>query len=118
MILLVKYEDRIIGGILSPVFTDKVIYEWYVCGLDQEFRHVYPSVLATWAAMDYALQNNIARFDFMGVGVPDRDYGVRDFKSKFGGELVNYGRFGRVNNKLLYAITEIGFNILALLRRI
>ena len=118
IIRLVKYENKIIGGILSPVFNHKVIYEWYVCGLDQEYRHVYPSVLATWAAIDYALKNGIGMFDFMGVGVPDKDYGVREFKSKFGGDLVNYGRFGRINNKFLYAITELGFNVLALLRRI
>jgi len=118
VIRLVKYENTIIGGIVSPVFRDKVIYEWYICGLDQEYKHIYPSVLATWAAIDYAVKNNIKTFDFMGVGVPDRDYGVRDFKAKFGGEMVNYGRFGRINNKFLYAITEIGFNILAALRKI
>ena len=32
--------------------------------------------------------------------------------------MVNYGRFGRINNKFFYAITEIGFNILALMRKI
>lgn len=117
-ILLVKYKGKIIGGILSPVFTDQMIYEWYVCGLDQEYKHIYPSVLATWAAIDYALKNNIKAFDFMGVGLPDKDYGVREFKSKFGGELVNFGRFGRINNQFVYAITEVGFNILAILKKI
>jgi len=57
-------------------------------------------------------------FDFMGVGIPNRPYGVRDFKSKFGGELVNYGRFGRRNSKILYVISELGFNLLALLNKI
>jgi lipid II:glycine glycyltransferase (peptidoglycan interpeptide bridge formation enzyme) len=118
IIRLIKYDGRIIGGILSPVFNKKVIYEWYVCGLDEKFKNAFPSVLATWAAMDYALKNNISTFDFMGVGIPDRDYGVREFKAKFGGELVNFGRFGRINNKFLYAITEIGYNILALMRKI
>jgi lipid II:glycine glycyltransferase (peptidoglycan interpeptide bridge formation enzyme) len=118
IIRLITYEGRVIGGILSPVFNNKVIYEWYVCGLDEEFKNVYPSVLATWAPIDYALKNNLQVFDFMGVGIPDRDYGVREFKAKFGGKLVNYGRFGRINNKFLYAITEIGYNILALMRKI
>jgi hypothetical protein len=118
IIRLIRFEGRIIGGILSPVFNDKVIYEWYVCGLDEEFKNLYPSVLATWAPIDYALKNNLKTFDFMGVGIPDRDYGVREFKAKFGGELVNYGRFGRINNKFLYIITEIGFNILSILRKI
>ena len=118
IIKLVKYNNRIVGGILSPVLKGKVIYEWYVCGLDTEFKKVYPSVLATWAAIDYANKNNIPVFDFMGVGVPDKHYGVREFKSKFGGEMVNFGRFGRVNNQFLYAITEIGYNILSALKKI
>ena len=118
IIRLIKYEGKIIGGILSPVTKDKVIYEWYICGMDREYKNIYPSVLATWAAIEYAVKNDIKTFDFMGVGVPDKDYGVREFKSKFGGDMVNYGRFGRVNNKFLYAITEIGFNLLALLRKI
>jgi len=118
IIKLVEYENKIIGGILSPVSLDKVIYEWYICGLDQEYKHLYPSVLATWAAIDYAQKNNIRCFDFMGVGTPDKDYGVREFKAKFGGEMVNYGRFGRINNDFLYAITEVGYNILSMMKRI
>ncbi len=54
----------------------------------------------------------------MGVGRPDRKYGVRDFKARFGGELVNYGRLTRVNNHFLYNIAELGYNILAIFRKI
>ncbi len=118
IIRLVEYEDKIIGGIVSPVFAGQTIYEWYICGLDYEYKHLHPSTLATWAAIDYAIENGIKTFDFMGVGVPDRDYGVREFKAKFGGELTNYGRFGRINNRFIYSITEIGFNFLALLKKI
>jgi serine/alanine adding enzyme len=118
IIRLVKYRGKIIGGILSPVTPGKTIYEWYVCGLDHEYKEVYPSVLATWAAIDYALKNGIPQFDFMGVGIPEREYGVREFKSRFGGEMVNYGRFARINNKAVYMISEIGFNILTFLKKI
>lgn len=115
IILLVSYQEEIIGGILSPITPEKTIFEWYVCGLDEEYKDkkIYPSVLATWAAMDYALKNNIPQFDFMGVGIPERDYGVRDFKKRFGGEMVNYGRFGKINNRFIYTISELGYNILA-----
>jgi len=54
----------------------------------------------------------------MGVGTPEMSYGVRDFKARFGGELVNYGRFIRINNKFFFHIAEIGDNILALLKKI
>jgi serine/alanine adding enzyme len=118
VILLVKYGEKIIGGILAPVTPGKTIYEWYVCGLDQQYKEVYPSVLATWAALDYAVKNNIPRFDFMGVGIPEREYGVRDFKARFGGKMVNYGRFARINNKAFYALAELGYNFLTLIKKI
>ena len=75
-------------------------------------------MLATWAAMEYAIENKIESFDFMGVGRPDVPYGVRDFKERFGGKQVNYGRLTRINNKFLYNTAELGYNILALLKRI
>jgi hypothetical protein len=118
IIRLILYEGKIIGGILAPVFEKKCIYEWYVCGLDHEYKKQYPSVLATWAALKYAIENNIESFDFMGVGRPDVPYGVRDFKARFGGELVSYGRLTRINNKFLYNVAELGYNILVLLRKI
>jgi lipid II:glycine glycyltransferase (peptidoglycan interpeptide bridge formation enzyme) len=118
IIRLIKLDDKIIGGILSPVFEGKCIYEWYVCGLDREYKNQYPSVLATWAGLEYAINNNIQHFDFMGVGRPEKEYGVRDFKARFGGELVNYGRITRINNRFLYSIAELGYNVLAVFKRI
>ncbi|MBM3405147.1 MAG: aminoacyltransferase [Bacteroidetes bacterium] len=117
-ILLIKYKGQIIGGILSPIFKGRVIYEWYVCGLDREFRYLHPSVMATWAPMDFAIRNNIGSFDFMGVGTPTKDYGVREFKSKFGGEMVNFGRYTRINNQVIYHLAEFFYNILALFHKV
>ncbi len=113
---LVEYNKEIIGGMLCPITPDKAIYEWYVCGLDGQYNGIYPSVLATWAAIDYALKKGLRYFDFMGAGKPDQDYGVREFKSKFGGRLVNYGRFERINNKPLYLLGKLGLKVLGALR--
>jgi hypothetical protein len=118
IIRLVEYKGKIIGGILSPVTPGRTIYEWYVCGLDQQYREVYPSVLATWSAIEYAVEKQIPCFDFMGVGLPEREYGVREFKKRFGGEMVNYGRFARINNKALYFAAETGYNLLAMIKKI
>ena len=117
-ILLISYKEKIVGGILCPVTDKRVIYEWYVCGLDQDYKEIYPSVLATWAAIDHALRHGIKSFDFMGVGLPDREYGVRNFKARFGGEMTNYGRFSRINNKFYYHIAEVGYNLLTLIKKI
>jgi hypothetical protein len=40
----------------------------------------------------------------MGAGKPGSEYGVRDYKIQFGGELIEYGRYIRINQKLLYHI--------------
>lgn len=115
--LLVYYENKVIGGIMCPVLPNKAIYEFYVCGLDTEFKDQYPSVMATWAAMEYAAQHNIKVFDFMGAGSPDEDYGVREFKSRFGGNEVNHGRYLRVINPLLYQVGKWGLKILLKFKR-
>lgn len=106
--LLVKHRGKVIGGMMCPVLNDKTIYEWYVCGLDEEYRDLYPSVVATYAAIEYAKEHGLKLFDFMGAGKPDEPYGVRDFKAEFGGELVEHGRFLCVRKPLLYWIGKMG----------
>lgn len=106
--LLVKHEDKVIGGMMCPILEGKAIYEWYICGLDEEYHEQYPSVMATYAAIEYAKEKHIPLFDFMGAGKPDEPYGVRDFKMEFGGEQVEYGRFLCIRKPMLYAIGKLG----------
>ena len=110
--LLVKYEGKIIGGIMCPILKARTIYEWFVCGLDEQYKNQYPSVMATYAAIEYANSNNISCFDFMGAGKPDEAYGVRDFKARFGGEMVEYGRYLCVRKPLLYKLGKLGVKLL------
>lgn len=109
--LLIRYNTEIIGGIMCPIYNG-IIYEWYIAGKDRIHKDIYPSVLATWAAIEYGANNGLKYFDFMGAGKPNDDYGVRDFKAKFGGELVEYGRFIRVNKPILYNIGKLGLKIM------
>jgi serine/alanine adding enzyme len=110
--LLIEFQGKIIGGICCPISGKKAIHEFYVAGLDAEYKELYPSSLATWVAIDYAAKNGIAVFDFMGAGSPDEDYGVREFKSRFGGTLTNPGRYIYVQSPLRMKIAETGFNLL------
>ena len=100
-LLVVKSEDKILGGILC-VGDGNVLYEWFVCGDDAGQSKIYPSVMATRAGIEYAVNNGYRMFDFMGAGKPDKKYGVRDFKARFGGKLVEHGRFLYICNPLLF----------------
>jgi len=101
-LFVIKYRGQVIGGSVCMVLPGRAVYEWFVCGLDGQVKNIFPSTLATWAAIEYAASNGCARFDMMGAGKPDEGYGVREFKSKFGGEMVEHGRFLFVCNPRLY----------------
>jgi lipid II:glycine glycyltransferase (peptidoglycan interpeptide bridge formation enzyme) len=90
----------------------EIIYAIYLCGENGKYQNVYPSVLATWAGLEYGLKNGFKYFDFLGAGKPNEYYGVREFKSKFGGELVNYGRYKLILNKPLYTLGELGIRLI------
>ena len=111
--LLVRHHGEIIGGIMCPMLPGRALYEFYICGRDDDYKSLYPSVMATWSAMEYACRNNFQFFDFMGAGKPDEPYGVREFKSRFGGELVDYGRFIKVNKPFLYKMGKMGLKLVS-----
>ena len=111
VILLIWKDRQLIGGIASPITPGYSIAELYIVGLDREYPSCYPSVVATWAAMDYGQRMGLQCFDFMGLGKPDVPYGVRDFKFRFGGSRVNLGRYAKTNNKFLYGLAELGYNV-------
>jgi serine/alanine adding enzyme len=104
--ILIKLEGKVIGGMMCPVFANRIIYDWYVCGMDRVFKDIYPSTLVTWAAIDYAMKNNIPCYDFLGAGKPKQEYGVREFKAQFGGDLKNFGRYARILNQSQYNFSQ------------
>lgn len=115
-LLLTEYKGKIIGGTVCVEQVNKCVYEWFVCGEDGVYPHVYPSSYATYAGIKYAAEHGCARFDMMGAGKPDEAYGVRDFKARFGGVEVEHGRFLCITKPLLYKIGVLGVTILKKLK--
>lgn len=104
--LLIEYRNNIVGGIMCPIHKD-TISELYIAGKDREIKNVYPSVLATWAPLEFGIDNSLKFFDFLGAGKPSEDYGVRNFKEQFGGDLKEDGRFLRINKPLFYSLGKL-----------
>lgn len=114
--LLVMYEGQVVGGSICMLLPGRGVYEWYACGKDGVFKNIHPSSVTKYAGMKYACDNGYAVFDMMGAGKPDEEYGVRDFKAEFGGELVEHGRFLCVTKPLLYRLGVLGVKILKKLK--
>ena len=106
-------EGRLLGGLICVELEHRAVYAWLACGDDYNYKSLSPSVMVNYAGVSYAAREGIPRFDFMGAGKPDDGgYGVRDFKLKFGGNLVEYGRYVHVCNRLLFSIGKMAVRIL------
>ncbi len=110
--LLVEFNGKVVGGTLCVCLPGCAVYEWFACGMDNVNKNVYPSTLATYAGICHAARNGYRYFDMMGAGAPGQEYGVRDFKAKFGGQLVEHGRYLNILNPLLYAIGKAGVKLI------
>ena len=111
-LLLTEYQGRVIGGTMCVELKGKCLYEWFTCGEDGVYPHIFPSCYATYAGIQYAAEHGLPRYDMMGAGKPDEAYGVRDFKKGFGGTLVEHGRFLKVCKPLLYRIGVMAVQML------
>ncbi len=109
-IISVNYKNKVIGGGFF-LFDKNTIYNWYRGGLDFEYKKQRPSTIADWAIIKYGIENNIKNFDFMGAGIKGKEYGVRTYKSRFGGKLVEFGRFIKVTNIFYYKIGLLGLKV-------
>lgn len=107
---LVRLGDAFIASSVELVYKD-VIYGWYG-GVDRTYSNSTPNELLTWQILKWGAENGYRTYDFGGAGTPDEEYGVRDFKAKFGGQLVCYGRSTCVHAPALLRVSTMGYNIL------
>lgn len=114
LFIMAKNADgELLGGLVCVVFDNRAVFAWMACGDDANNRLLSPSVMVNYSGICYAAEHGVSRFDFMGAGKPDDGgYGVRDFKLKFGGELVEFGRNVYICNRLLFGVGKLGVNIL------
>jgi lipid II:glycine glycyltransferase (peptidoglycan interpeptide bridge formation enzyme) len=96
------------AAISVELIRGDTVYGWYG-GVNRAFSKWVPNELLTWHILKWGAENGYRVYDFGGAGKPDEDYGVRDFKAKFGGELVCYGRNTCVHSPTGLAISKAGY---------
>jgi len=88
-----------------------VVYDWYM-GTDRKFSSYYAEELLIWHTLHWGKENNYCLFDFGGAGKPKEEYGPRQFKAKWGGTLVNYGRNTYVHSPFALKLSKSGYELL------
>jgi len=109
-LLLAKVDGRPIGALTLLLYRG-VIYYWYT-GTLREFASCRAGDFLVWHTLEWGAQNGFHTFDFGGGGRPDEEYGVRDFKAKFGGQLVNFGRNRCVHAPIRLRLSQGGYQLL------
>lgn len=109
-----KFEDEIVGIMLVLCYKDKV-YDWFA-GSYRKYYNKCPNDALPWYLFKFVKEEGFKIFDFGGAGKPNVPYGVRDYKKKFGGELVNFGRYQKIHKPILYQLGKIGLKIYKKLR--
>lgn len=107
---LAKVNNRPAAISIELLFK-KVMYGWYG-GMDRGFKSYFPNEILTWHILKWGAENGFELYDFGGAGKPNEEYGVRDYKAKFGGTLVCYGRNTYVHSQNLFSISKIGYRLL------
>jgi len=87
------------------------VYGWYG-GVDRDYASYMPNELLMWHILQWGVESGYRLYDFGGAGKPDEEYGVRDFKAKFGGELVCFGRNTFVHAPRMLWLSERGYHLL------
>ena len=106
---LARIGEVNVAASVEFIFKD-VMYGWYG-GVDRAYAREVPGELLMWHILEWGAENGYHVYDFGGAGKPNEEYGVRDFKSKFGGNLVCYGRDTFVPNRVLLNIGTSAYKI-------
>jgi serine/alanine adding enzyme len=112
--ILATFRGEIIGFRFFLSYHG-LLYDWYAGSLP-EHHDKYPNDLLPWELMKWGVLNGYNTFDFGGAGKPGVPYGVRDYKMKFGGEMVNYGRYEKVHKPVIMMLAKVGFKVWRLLK--
>jgi len=102
-LIAVSEGDKTITMHATLVYKDYA-FAWY-CGTERR-PQFSPVDLLKWREFGQSYEDGITKYDLGGAGWPNEPYGVRDFKAKFGGELVQYGRYRKVHTPWRLALAE------------
>ena len=104
------YHDSILVGVMFLLCFEGRVYNWYAAA-NPEYYKKYPNDVITWQSIVWSYENGFKYFDFGGAGNPAKEYGVREFKRKFGGTEVNYGRYECIHKPFAMKLAKTGFKL-------
>ncbi len=112
-IFVTIHSEKVIGGVFCVYYPNTTMNTFYYTDIRGYHKKIYPAHIALLGAIEFGINNKLKLVDFMGAGKPNAEYGVRDYKMRFGGNLVKDGRFKVIFKPLLYNFGIWGLKLLS-----
>lgn len=86
----------------TAILSKGTLYANYIGNKkNKEILNLRPVDYFYWELLKWCNENQVAHFNWLGAGNREKDYGVRDFKLKYGGIVFEPGRMKKYNNWLI-----------------
>ena len=103
------WQGRMVAAAIGLIFKNR-FFAWYNGTVRPQ--GLASTAVLVWDELTQACDLGLRYYDFGGAGWPDESYGPRTFKSRFKGNLVNYGRYRKINSKLKMNVAKYGYQLL------
>ena len=110
---VLKKDDIPIVVLVAFIFKETIYAYCIGTSEDEAILNLRPIDLFYYEVMCWGIKNGYKKYDWLGAGKPDQEYGVRKFKIQYGGELIEMGRFIKIHKPLIMRMSKIGFWCLA-----
>lgn len=104
---LANYQGRDVAGGIG-LYDGRRFFAWY--GGSVRDSAIVPFDALTWDEIAWTANQGGTCYDFGGAGWANEDYGPRQFKAKFGGELTNFGRYRKIHRRWKFLLANQAYN--------
>jgi lipid II:glycine glycyltransferase (peptidoglycan interpeptide bridge formation enzyme) len=108
-ILFAKLKDEYLATQVALLYNSTI--NAFYTGAERNYLSLHPGDLLIWHLLEFGAGNNYKLFDFGGGGAPNKNENLRFYKSRFGTEFPNYGRYKKIHSPLKMKIAEKGFSV-------
>lgn len=102
-------EGQMIAGQIRLCYGD-LVYAWFA-GSDEDYFKLRPNDFTMWNVICWAHDKGYKWFDFGGGGEPGVEYGVRDYKLKYGCEMYDWGRWTCAHRPVTLWMGTVGYKL-------
>jgi len=108
-VLFAKLDDMYIATQVALLYNGTITALY--TGALRDYLSYHPGDLLIWHLLEFGVNNDYKLFDFGGGGAANKNKNLRLYKSRFGAEFPNYGRYKRIHSQMKMKIAEKGFVI-------